>query len=67
MLGFTLLDFFMLDDPVVVLVEEPEDLPEIFGLFLQQVVEDVVLSPLDLLIIVKIISLEKLLLYFNFV
>ena len=52
----------MLDDPVVVLVEEPEDLPEVFGLLLQQVVEDIELSPLDFLVIVKIISTQKLLL-----
>lgn len=52
----------MLDLPVVVLIEEPEDLPEVLGLLLEELVEDVELSPLDLVIIVEVIGLKQLLL-----
>lgn len=57
----------MLNDPVVIFVEESEDLSEVFGLFGQQLVEDIVLSPLDLLIVIKIIGFKELLLDLNFV
>lgn len=52
----------MLDLPVVVLIEEPEDLPEVLGLLLEELVEDVELSPLDLVIIVQVVGLQQLLL-----
>ena len=61
--GFALLKLLMLDLPVVILVEEPEDLPEVLGLLLEELVEDVELSPLDLVIIVEVIGLKQLLLH----
>jgi hypothetical protein len=57
--GFGLLDFFVLDFPVVVLVEESEDEAEVLGLFLHEVIEDVELSPLDLLVVVQVIGFQK--------
>lgn len=60
--GFALLKLLMLDLPVVILIEEPEDLPEVLGLLLEELVEDVELSPLDLVIIVEVIGLKQLLL-----
>ena len=44
----------MLDDPVVVLVEESEDLPQVLGLLLEEVVEDVEFGPLDFLVVATI-------------
>lgn len=55
----------MLDFPVMVLIEKPEDLSEILRLPLSlevDMVEDVVLCPLDLIIIVQIVCLKKFLL-----
>lgn len=60
--GLALLKLLVLDLPVVILVEEPEDLPEVLGLLLEELVEDVELGPLDLVIIVEVVGLEQLLL-----
>jgi len=54
----------VLDHPVVILVEESEYLPEVLGLLLQELVEDIEFSPLDLLVVVKVVGLEKDLLDF---
>ena len=62
MSGLAFLNLLMLDFPVVVLIEETEDLSEILRLLLKELVEDVVFSPSDLVIVVQIISLEELLL-----
>lgn len=59
MIRFRLLNFFVLNSPIVVLVKESEDLSEIFGLFLKELIEDVEFSPFDFLIVVEIISLQK--------
>ena len=67
MLGLTFLNFLMLNHPVVVLVEESEDLAEVLWLLLHQGVEDIVFSPLDLLVVIKIIGLKKFLLDLGFV
>lgn len=61
MSGLALLDFLMFDLPVVVLVEESEDLSEVLRLLLEELVEDVEFSPSDLVIVVQIISLQQLL------
>ena len=47
----------------MVLIEEPEDLPEVLGLLLEELVEDVELGPLDLVIIVEVVGLQQLLLH----
>lgn len=57
----------MLDHPVVVLVEETENGSEVLRLLLHEVVKDVVLSPLDLFIAIKIIGLQKFLFDLSFV
>ena len=57
MLWFALHDFFMFDNPVVVLIEESENLSEVFAGFLEEVVEDVVFSPFNALVVVKVICL----------
>jgi len=57
----------VLNFPVVVLVEEPEDLSEILRLLLAlevDVVENVILSPFDFVVIVQIEGLQKFLLNF---
>ena len=61
--GLALLELLVLDLPVVVLIEEPEDLPEVLGLLLEELVEDVELGPLDLVIIVEVVGLQQLLLH----
>jgi hypothetical protein len=62
MSGLALLNLLMLDLPVVVLIEKPENLSQVFGLLLEELREDVELGPLDLIILVQIESLKKLLL-----
>jgi hypothetical protein len=57
--GLALLDFLVLDLPVVILIEESEDLPEVLGLLLQELVEDVVLRPLDLVVVVQVVRLQQ--------
>lgn len=64
LLGFALLDFLVLDDPVVVLVEESEDLPQVLGLLLEEVIEDVEFGPLDFVVVVKVVGLKEFLLEF---
>ena len=59
MVWFRFLDFFVLNFPVVVLIEKSEDLSDVLGLFLQKLVEDVEFSPFNLLIVVKIIGLQE--------
>ena len=57
----------MFNFPIVVLIEESEDLPEVLGLLLAlevDLVEDVVFSPFYLVVVVQIISLQKLSLNF---
>ncbi len=52
----------MLDFPIVVLVEKVEDFSKVLGLFLAlevDLVEDVELSPFDLVIVVEIVGLQK--------
>jgi hypothetical protein len=56
-LGF--LDFFVLDDPVVVLIEEAEDLSQVLGLLLEELVEYVVLRPFDLVVVVQIVGFQQ--------
>ena len=60
--GLALLDLLVLDLPVVVLIEEPENLTKVLGLLLQQLAEDVELRPLDLVVLVQIEGLQKFLL-----
>ena len=67
MFGLAFLDFFVLDDPVVIFVKESEDLSQVLWLLLEELIEDVVFGPFYFLIIIKIISFEKLLLDFDFV
>lgn len=62
MSGLALLDLLVFDLPVVVLIEKPEDLSQVFGLLLEELGEDVELGPLDLIIFVQIEGLEKFLL-----
>lgn len=62
--GSALLDFLVLDDPVVVLVKESEDLSQILRLLLEEVVEDVEFGPLDFIVVVKVVGLKKFLLEF---
>ena len=62
MSGLALLNLLMLDLPVVVLIEKPENLSQVLGLLLEELREDVELGPLDLIILVQIESLKKLLL-----
>lgn len=57
--GLALLDLLVLDLPVVVLIEEPEDLPEVLGLLLEELVEDVELCPLDLVVVIEVIGFQK--------
>lgn len=57
---FRFLNFFVLDFPIMVFVEESEDLSEILRLLLEQLIEDVEFRPFDLLIVVQIIGLQKL-------
>lgn len=57
----------MFNDPVVVLIEESEYLSQVLRLFFLELVEDIVLCPFDLLIIIKVISFKKFLLKFDFV
>lgn len=57
----------MFDDPVVVFVEESEDLSEVLGLLLHQLVEDVELGPLDGLVVVEIVSSQQGFLDFDLV
>ena len=64
LLGLAFLNFFVFDHPVMVLIEKSEDLSQVFGLLLQEMVEDVELSPFYFFVIVKIISLKQLLLEF---
>ena len=64
LLWFTFLNLLVLDDPIVIFIKESENLSEVLWLLLQELIEDVVLSPFDLFVIVKIICLKKLL--FNF-
>lgn len=59
MSGLALLDLLVLDLPVVVLVKESEDLPEVLGLLLQELIEDVELCPLDLVVVVQVISFKE--------
>lgn len=42
----------MFNDPVVVFVEESEDLPQVLRLFFEELVEYVELCPLDLIVFV---------------
>jgi len=51
----------VLDHPVVVLVEETENGSKVLRLLLHEVVEDIVLSPLDFFVAIKIIGLQKFL------
>lgn len=60
--GLALLNLLVLNLPVVILIKEPENLPQVLRLLLQQLAEDVELSPLDLVILVQIKGLQKLLL-----
>ncbi len=62
MSGFGLLNLLMFNFPVVILIEEAEDLTEVLRLLLQQLCEDVKLSPLNLAILVQIKGLQQLLL-----
>ena len=57
----------MLNYPVVVFVEESEDLSQVLWLFLQELIEDIILGPFYFLVIIKIISFKKLLFKFDFV
>lgn len=59
MSGLALLDLLMLDLPIVILIEEPENLPQVLRLLLEQLAEDVELGPLDLIILVQIKGLQK--------
>lgn len=49
----------MFDFPVVIFVEESEDLSEVLRLFLEQLVENVEFSPFDFVILVKVIGFQK--------
>lgn len=62
MSGLALLNLLMLNLPVVILIKEPENLTEVLRLLLEQLAEDVELSPLDLVILVQIKGLEQFLL-----
>ena len=55
LLGSTFLDLFVLDHPVMVLVKEAEDLPQMLVRLRQELVVDVVLRPSDLVVIIQII------------
>ena len=63
---FGFLKFFAFNDPVVVLVNKSEDLSQVLRLFFKQSVENVVLSPLDIVVIVQVISIKKNLLKLSF-
>lgn len=65
--GFAFLELFVFDSPVVVLVEESENLSQVLGLLLKELVENVEFSPLDLIIIVQIVCLQKFLFNLSFV
>jgi hypothetical protein len=58
---FALLDFFMRNLPVVIFIEESEDLSQVFRLLLQELICNVELCPFNLLIVVQIISLQQFL------
>lgn len=62
MFGLRLLDFLVFDFPVMVFVEESEDLPEVLRLLFQELVENVEFSPFDFLVVVQIIGFQELLL-----
>jgi hypothetical protein len=44
--------------PIVIFVEESENLSKIFGLFFEELISDVKLSPFDFFIVVQIIGFK---------
>ena len=57
--GFGLLNLFVLDFPVVVFVEKPEDSCKVLGLLLEEMVENVEFCPLNLLVVVQVVGLQE--------
>lgn len=57
--GFGLLNLFVLDFPVVVFVEKPEDSSKVLGLLLEEMVENVEFCPLNLLVVVQVVGLQE--------
>ncbi len=64
MFGLGFLEFLVGDFPVVVLVEEAEDLSEVLGLVLEELSGDVEFSPFDFVVIVEIEGFKEFLLDF---
>lgn len=64
MLGLRFLEFLVGDFPVVVLVEEAEDLSEVFGLFLEELSGDMEFSPFDFVVVIEIEGFKEFLLNF---
>jgi len=64
---FASLEFLMFDSPVMVLVEESEDLSQVLGLLLKELIENVEFSPFNLIIIIQIVGFQKFLLNLSFV
>ena len=52
-------EFFLFDDPVVVLIEESEDLSEVLRLFFHLLIEDIVFSPLNFAVLIQVVSSKE--------
>jgi len=57
----------MLDDPIVVLVEESKDLSEVLWLLFHFLIEDIILSPLNLIVLIQVVGFKKFSLKLNLI
>jgi hypothetical protein len=64
MFGLGFLEFLVGDFPVVVLVEEAEDLSEVFGLVLEELSGNMEFSPFDFVVVIEIECFKEFLLNF---
>jgi len=59
-LWFGFFEFFLRNDPIVILVKVFEDLSEVFGSFLQELIANVIFAESNVVIIVNIKSFQEL-------
>ena len=57
----------MLDDPIVVLVEESKDLSEVLWLLFHFLIEDIILSPLNLFVLIQVVGFKQFSLKLNLI